>query len=133
MDDTLVCWKCGAPLGDIPVPLGRLAECLICHAELHVCRGCLFYDTQVAKHCRETIAEEVQDKVRANFCDYFQLRPNAYRPPDEREAVAARSQLESLFGGKSLDDEAAPDRPKSAEQQAREALESLFGPSRKEH
>ncbi|MFO1435694.1 MAG: hypothetical protein U1F34_04810 [Gammaproteobacteria bacterium] len=31
-----------------------------------VCRQCL-YDTGVAKHCRETIADEVQDKTRANF------------------------------------------------------------------
>lgn len=133
MDDTSVCWKCGAPLGDIPVPLGRLAECLHCHAELHVCRACLFYDTQVAKQCRETIAEEVQDKLRANFCDYFQLRPNAYRPPDDREARAARNQLESLFGGTSAEAATGADEVKSSEQRAREALESLFSPSRKEH
>ena len=133
MDETLVCWNCGAPLDDIPMPPGRLAECLQCHAELHVCRACVFFDTQVAKHCRETIAEEVQDKTRANFCDYFQLRPEAYRPLDDREARAARTQLESLFGGKAPDTPPAADEPKSPEQQAREALESLFSPSRKEH
>ena len=32
----------------------------------------------VAKHCREPIAEEVKDKERANFCDYFKPRPGAY-------------------------------------------------------
>jgi hypothetical protein len=46
---------------DYTLPIRRLEECRACGAELHVCRMCEFYDTGVAKHCRETIAEEVKD------------------------------------------------------------------------
>ena len=80
------------------MPLGRLAECDACHAELHVCRQCLFYDTSKASQCREPVAEEVRDKSRANFFGYFQVRPGAYQATDERAAEAARAELEALFG-----------------------------------
>lgn len=135
MDTRLVCWKCGASLGDIPLPLGRLAECLDCHAEQHVCRACEYYDARVAKQCREPIAEEVQDKSRANYCDYFQLRPDAYYPHDDSEQRAARAQLDALFGGSSPAAEPTEreDQEKSPEQRARESLEALFPPAHKEH
>ena len=32
---------------------------------------CRFYDTRKAKSCAEPVADEVQDKQRANFCGYF--------------------------------------------------------------
>lgn len=121
------CWKCGAPLEDAAVPIHRLAECPVCHAELHVCRACVFYDTAKAKYCREPIAEEVQDKQRANFCDYFQLRPDAGPARDETAARAARSQLEALFGRTPAP--AAADSPAETEADcARAALEALFKP-----
>jgi len=62
---------------------------------------CEFYDTSVAKHCRETVAEEVKDKTRANFCDYFRPTTAAYRPGDLSVADKARAELEALFGKKS--------------------------------
>jgi len=116
MTDALVCWKCGTPIDDWPLPLSRHAECSACRAELHVCRLCRFYDTSVAKHCREPIAEEVKDKERANFCDYFEARPGAYRPRDPSAVDAARNQLDTLFGG---DGQGGADAPQS--------LEDLFG------
>jgi hypothetical protein len=100
MDNGLRCWKCGASLADYSLPLRRLEECRACHAELHVCRMCEFYDTAKAKHCRETIAEEVKDKQAANFCDYFRATPGAYRPEALSAAEKARAELEALFGRK---------------------------------
>src|SRR5882672_1140499 len=96
--NSLVCWKCGASLAALTLPLRRLEECKACGAELHVGRMCVDYDTSVAKSCREPIAEEVKEKERANFCDYFQPRPHAYRPRDETQARKSRSALDSLFG-----------------------------------
>jgi len=96
----LVCWKCGASLAALSLPLRRLDECPSCRAELHVCRMCVDYDPRVAKQCREPTAEEVRDKTRANFCDYFKPRPGAYVPTDTSEAERARAELEKLFGGK---------------------------------
>ena len=58
MTGDLVCWKCGASLDDEPLPLARTAECAVCNADLHVCRLCEWYDTAVAKACREPVAED---------------------------------------------------------------------------
>lgn len=96
----LVCWKCGASLAALSLPLTRLDACKACNAELHVCKLCEFYDTTKAKHCREPIAEEVRDKERANFCDYFKPRPGAFSSKAQTDADRARSELEKLFGKK---------------------------------
>ncbi|MFN2309741.1 MAG: hypothetical protein ABR553_08405 [Gammaproteobacteria bacterium] len=92
-----VCWKCGTALDPDRLPPARLAECPACRAELHVCRACVFYDPRVAGHCREPIAEVVADKTRANFCGYFQLRPDAHTPEAAEAAEAARKALEDMF------------------------------------
>jgi hypothetical protein len=100
MGHSLVCWKCGADLSALSLPFSRRDECKKCGAEVHVCRMCSDYDEHVAKKCREPIAEEVTDKTRANFCDYFAPRPGAYQPADTSAATKARSELERLFGSK---------------------------------
>jgi hypothetical protein len=100
VDHGLRCWKCGASLADYMLPLRRLEECRACHAELHACRLCRFYDTGKAKHCAEPVAEEVKDKASANFCDYFSPTPDAYRPDALSAADRARAELEALFGRK---------------------------------
>jgi len=100
MKHHLVCWKCGADLEHLSLPLSRRDECAKCRAELHVCRMCVDYDPSVAKHCREPTAEEVSDKTRANFCDFFVPRPAAYVAPDTSAAARAQLELEKLFGKK---------------------------------
>jgi hypothetical protein len=119
---SLVCWKCGNSLADLSLPLRRLDECKKCSAELHACKLCEFYSVAVAKHCRETIAEEVKDKERANFCDYFKPRPNAYSTVSQDAASKAKSDLDALFGG----GKSASAEPSAADK-ARAELEKLFG------
>ena len=121
----LVCWKCGASLTELTLPLRRLEECRQCHAELHVCKLCEWYSIGVAKHCREPIAEEVKDKERANFCDYFKPRPDVYTPTNTHAAAKAQAELDALFGRSSPSDAATP--PPSAADKARAELEELFG------
>lgn len=118
---SLVCWKCGASLAGLSLPLRRLDECKQCNAELHACKLCEWYSTAVAKHCRETIAEEVKDKERANFCDYFKPRANAYSAASQTAADKAKSDLEALFGGKQ-----SSTADQSPEARARAELEALF-------
>ncbi|HEX7113895.1 MAG TPA: hypothetical protein VF193_02085 [Steroidobacter sp.] len=120
----LVCWKCGASLADLSLPLRRLEECKQCGAQLHVCKMCEWYSTSLAKQCREPVAEEVRDKERANFCDYFKPRPGAYLAPDQAAAAKARAELEALFGGSKSEGESA--RQPSAAERARAELEKLF-------
>src|SRR5690606_12344548 len=89
----LVCWKCGASLAALPLPLSRLAECPADRAELHVCRLCRFFDARTARQCSEIRAEEVIDKERANYCDWFKPRPGAYDARTREKAVSARALL----------------------------------------
>jgi hypothetical protein len=98
MKHGLVCWKCGADLEALSLPLMRRDECPRCRAELHACRMCIEHDVRVAKHCREPTADEVNDKERANFCDHFRPRPGAYVPPDKAAIDSARAELDRLFG-----------------------------------
>jgi hypothetical protein len=98
MAHTLVCWKCGASLAALSLPLLRRDECPACRAELHVCRMCRDYDTSKAKHCREPTADEVSDKQHANFCDHFAPREGAYTPVGDA-AAKAQAELVKLFGG----------------------------------
>ena len=122
MEGPLQCWKCGHSLAELSLPLQRLDECRQCHAELHVCKLCEFYSTAVAKHCREPIAEEVKDKERANYCDYFKPRPGAYSRAGLDAAAKAQADLSSLFAGEKP---AAP--MVSAADRAKAELDALFG------
>lgn len=99
MGAALVCWRCGASLAALSLPFSRTDECRACGAPLHVCRMCRFYDTTKARSCAEPVADEVQDKERANFCGYFEPAPGRFRPAGIA-AEGARSALEALFGPK---------------------------------
>lgn len=135
----LNCWKCGAGLDGLPVPLGRRDECPACGADLHVCRMCEFYDTSVAKSCREPIAEEVTDKERCNFCDYFRARPSAHDSAAAAAGDAARAELEALFGVQRSNDGASSttdakslaDKRRAEADDARRKLDALFGDDEK--
>ncbi len=139
MSDSLNCWKCGSGLGDMPMPLRRRDECPACGADLHVCVMCEFYDTSVAKSCREPVAEEVTDKERANFCDYFRGRPGVRTAGGGGEADAARAQLDAMFGieadtpgkGSASDAESLMERKRAAADEARKKLDALFGDDKK--
>jgi len=109
MADSLHCWRCGAGLEDLSLPLSRLDECPECTVYLHVCRMCSHFDLAVSRACCEDDAEEVQEKERANFCDYFSPSAQAF---DTGIAVAdskARTQLDGLFGGASSTADPDPD------------------------
>lgn len=119
----LSCWKCGASLEDIPLPLSRYSRCKACNADLHVCRMCEFYDRTVSKMCREPIAEEVKDKQRANFCGYLQPDPDAYKTQDTAGAEGNKAELEDLFGMESGSTAGSTSDPDAARKQ----LDDLFG------
>lgn len=99
MPHDLVCWRCGASLAALTLPLRRKEECPACRAELHVCRLCQSWAPQITRKCREDGAEEVKNKEQANFCDWFKPRPAAFDAAGAAAEQAARSQLDALFGG----------------------------------
>ena len=99
MQQELVCWRCGASLAAMSLPLRRLDVCKACNAELHVCKMCVDYDISYPNQCREPTVEEVRKKNEANFCDHFKPKVNAYasKENDLLQAVRAKSALDDLF------------------------------------
>jgi len=76
--------------------VGRRDACPFCGADLRCCLNCLFYDPAVSKQCRETVAELVKEKEKANFCDYFAFVEDRIAAPDAGGAQA-RKALDDLF------------------------------------
>ena len=79
----MVCHSCGR---DIKL-LGKVArtdECPNCNADMHCCKNCRFFDPGKNNQCNEPAAEWVRDKLKANFCDFFE--PNKRFPLTSRGA-----------------------------------------------
>lgn len=92
------CFRCGASLEALSLPLSRQDQCPQCARYLHVCRMCEFYDARVARQCREDDAEEVMNKEKPNFCDWFVASPGRFDDSGTAVATRAQQQLASLFG-----------------------------------
>jgi len=75
--------------------IGFRASCERCDADLHVCRNCRHHDPSAYNECRESSAERVDERERANRCDYFTPADGAKDAGTERDS--ARSALDALF------------------------------------
>jgi hypothetical protein len=98
MTEELRCFRCGASLAALSLPLSRRDACPSCSVHLHACRMCRLFDAGVPKQCLEDDAEEVTDKERVNFCEWFQPDPAAFDPRRAGKAAAAEAKLAALFG-----------------------------------
>ncbi|MFH1375001.1 MAG: hypothetical protein ABII79_14550 [bacterium] len=75
----LLCWNCGRPTG-LEGRVGRNDSCPHCLADMRCCRGCRHFDPQSRAQCREHIENNIPNKEKANFCDFFQMRNVVKRP-----------------------------------------------------
>lgn len=66
----LLCFQCQNKI-EFVERLSFREECSQCRSDAHVCKNCEFYDPKVYHECRETQADYVAEKSRANRCDYF--------------------------------------------------------------
>jgi hypothetical protein len=98
MSHTIACFRCGASLASLSLPLSRRDECPECSAHLHVCRMCRHFDQAAVHQCLEDDAEEVGNKERVNFCEWFVPSEGAFDPTAKAEADRARESLDALFG-----------------------------------
>ena len=103
MSHSIACYRCGASLAALSLPLSRRDQCPECTADLHVCKMCRHYDAAATRQCREDGAEDVKEKERPNFCDWFVPSETAFDPDRKASADAATAALDALFGG--TDDE----------------------------
>jgi len=95
----IACYRCGASLAALSLPLSRRDQCPDCSADVHVCKMCGHFDPRVTRQCREDGAEDVTEKERPNFCDWFVPNENAFDPDRKSESDAATAALDALFGG----------------------------------
>ena len=63
------CTFCGKEISETKIHIRD--ECPACGRDLHICLNCEFYDRNAYRQCRESIREPVQDKEKANYCDFF--------------------------------------------------------------
>jgi hypothetical protein len=59
---------------------------------------CRNFDATVPSQCSEDDAEDVADKEKANFCEWFVPSESAFDPTLKANADAAQQALDSLFG-----------------------------------
>ena len=59
---------------------------------------CISFDVAVPRKCREDGAEDVTEKDRPNFCDWFKPSDKAFDPNRKTEEDAAKDALSALFG-----------------------------------
>jgi hypothetical protein len=89
------CHACNRELSE-DLKVARKDECPSCGADLRCCLNCVFYDRAASKQCRETVSEQVGDKKKANFCDYFVFAENRNAAADAG-SLQARKALDDLF------------------------------------
>jgi hypothetical protein len=90
------CFACNADL-DLASGerIGFRDSCDRCSADLHACKNCAHHDPSAYNECRESSAERVSDRARANRCDYFAISD---RPGESGGASKGEiSELEALF------------------------------------
>lgn len=97
MTHTISCYRCGASLQALSLPLSRQDECPDCGNYLHVCRMCVNFDPHVPRQCREDGAEDVKEKERPNFCDWFKPSESAFDAKRKDDEDQARAALDALF------------------------------------
>jgi hypothetical protein len=90
-----LCWNCGHGLTRLD--LGRESPCPGCGKPVHCCRNCRHYAPGRPNECMEPLVERVIDKLRANFCDYFEPSPKAAAGGAAPDAEALRQAAEALF------------------------------------
>lgn len=107
MSETICCYRCGASLEKLSLPLSRRDECPSCTVHVHVCRMCIYFDPNAVTQCLEDDAEEILDKVKVNFCEWFKPSATAFDPAEAGKEAQAKSELNSLFSDEPA---AKPDR-----------------------
>jgi hypothetical protein len=92
------CAHCSKELPDYShQKISRSDECPHCHADLKSCLNCKFYEKNSHWECREDIPEQVQDKTRANYCEYFSLSSTLKNSSSTKTKEDLMSAAEALF------------------------------------
>lgn len=89
---SLVCYKCGKSLSDtFKIMVSRSDICPHCRSDIRACKMCQFYDVKAYNECRESSADRVVEKEKANFCDYFKIGSAANDGDKARQDAIAKA------------------------------------------
>jgi hypothetical protein len=87
------CWHCGGAIE--PSHFYRQDTCSSCRRDTHACKNCEHFDLAYNNQCRESSADRVVDKEKANFCDYF--KPSTRAGGSSASADALKAAAAALF------------------------------------
>ncbi len=87
------CWSCNHDIA--ANQYHRQDHCDSCGRDTHACKNCEHHDRAYNNECRESSAERIVDKEKANFCDHFKPGTRAGAEAASREAL--KSAAEALF------------------------------------
>lgn len=90
------CYFCKKELDIVGGRVGRDETCPHCHRDLRCCFNCALYDVS-SSYCREPQSEEVRDRERSNFCDFFVFRDRNTRDESVNQIKKAKEKWEQLF------------------------------------
>jgi len=90
-----ICCFCGKEL-DIESRIGRDETCPHCHGDLRCCLNCALYEVS-SNYCREPQSEEIRERDRSNFCDFFIFRDKGVRDESADQVTKAKEEWERLF------------------------------------
>lgn len=97
----MLCYQCCKVI-DVQNHLGFREECPYCGYSSHVCKNCEFYSVSVYNECKETSAERVVDKEKANYCEFFKANSSSSSSQKRTDpSEDAKRKLAELFGPKS--------------------------------
>ena len=89
------CYKC-SKIVTLEHKISFREECPDCYTDLHICLNCCFYDESAYNQCRESSAENVRDKERNNYCEYFESSQED-KNSKQSEKEAQLKTAEALF------------------------------------
>lgn len=91
------CYFCDGILAS-DIVVYRSTRCPHCGKDLKICRNCRFFSPDAPNQCLESMAEPVQEKERANFCDWFSFTDtNDRKRGDESRHKDALDAFNKLF------------------------------------
>lgn len=105
------CYNCAVAL---PAGVDFAGECPKCHAALHCCKQCAYFEPSTRFQCLKPVPERISPKDTANTCELFKPRVTVARDsvqaspvmtpasatahiPEPRSASDARAAFDSLF------------------------------------
>ncbi len=89
--------KCTACGEKAPAAISFDSSCAKCHAALHSCRQCTYFDPGARLECTKPITARIVDKHGRNTCELFAARIVVERQTSSGPPTGARDAFAKLF------------------------------------